>query len=136
MRMLVAYIAFLVIIWAGAHAVAYYIPEDATGYAGFLRNVADYVLSAEEWLKQNIKEPIQWVIMFVGFLIFMHGIRSGSGILALIGANIVILGIAWQVAKQVYNVALEYTGNPLFAVLAVALAGIAGSSLVKKWLAK
>ena len=137
MKSLILYLLILMICIGSAYLMYNYIPPDTSSpYLSFARNVAEYIVSSCETVKEYLKEPIQWVLFISGILLTMHGIRHGSGLLVALGLNIAILGLGWQVAKEIYNLAYNVFHNPLVAGLCVILGAIVGSSIIKSWLKK
>jgi len=126
-------LGLLLLFWAGAHVVAMYVPEGTEGWLGAIRQIADFFLGVETWLYQNVNEPIQWLMLGIGFFVTAHAVFVGNGLLALLGINLMILGLAWQYAKGIYDFALAITGSPVAAVIMVVLAGWLGAGTVK-WL--
>ena len=136
MKTLIYYIIVLGVVIGSAYAIYYAIPRNTDSpYLLFARNIASYIVSACDNIQSAVQEPIQWILIAGGILILMHGLRNGSGILTILGINMFFLGLGWQVAKEVYYMALDLTGNPLFSAVLVLLAGLFGSKLVKDALA-
>jgi len=136
MKSLIFYILILLLCIGSAYWVYYYLPESDSPYVAFAKNVAEYIVLSCSTVKEYLKEPIQWVLLVGGVLLVMHGIAKGSGLLVALGLNIAILGLGWQVAKEIYQMALDLTGNPLFSAFCVLLAAVIGSSIIKSWLRK
>jgi len=134
MKSLLFYILILLSCIGSAYFVYYYLPESDSPYIIFAKNVAEYIVKSCSVVKEYLQEPIQWVLLIGGVLLVMHGFAKGSGLLVAIGLNIAILGLGWQVAKEIYQMALNLTGNPLFSAFCVLLAAIIGSSVIKSWL--
>ena len=128
MKSILIYLLILIMFFGGAHLAVIYIPENATGTLAFIRNVAEYVDSTWTWLRENLSEPIQWVLVIGGLLMIIHGIRHASGLITALGINLFFLGVGWQVAKEVYSLALNLFHNPIAAALCVLIAGLVGAS--------
>ena len=136
MKSLIFYILVLVFCIGSAYFVYYYLPESDSPYINFAKNVAEYIVKSCSVVKEYLQEPIQWVLLIGGVLLVMHGLAKGSGLLVALGLNIAILGLGWQVAKEIYSMAYNLTQNPLFSAFCVLLAAIIGSSVIKSWLRK
>ena len=134
MRNFLITLGLVLLVWAGAHVAVMTIPKDSYGYAFAIRQIAEFILSIEQWFKDNITEPIQYLLIIVGIFVTGHGILVGNGTVALIGINIAIIGIAWHYAVGIYDFAYHLTGNPVAAVLAVVAAAWVGGNIVKWFL--
>ena len=135
MKSLLFYILILLFSIGSAYIIYNYVPENTgSPYLQFARNVAEYIVTSCNTVKEYLEEPIQWILVIGGILLTMHGIAKGSGLLVALGLNIMILGLGWQVAKEIYSMAYNLTQNPLFSAFCVLLAAIIGSSVIKSWL--
>jgi len=83
----------------------------------------------------------QWLLLVLGIFITLvsiyyawKSVRPASYKLSIMGAKIgltlIVIAFAWPWAKEIYEAAMQYTGNPILSILAVFAGGFLGYGII------
>ncbi len=107
---------------------------------GFINQLINEVLNRLLGYIAGFSET-QWLLLILGAFITIvsiyyawKAVRPASYKLSVMGAKVgltlIVLAFAWPWAKEIYESAMQYTGNPVLSILAVFAGGFLGYRII------